>query len=97
MDQPESAYRVYLCGGTNCRPHSMPVLHDLLVQCVWRHGLAQQVAVRVGTCQDRCAFAPNLIIFPGGYRYRTLTPAAIERIVAEHLVQGTPVTALLEG
>ncbi len=97
VDETKRAYRVYLCGGANCRPHSVPTLHHLLERCIWRHGLAQQVAVLVGTCQNRCGSAPNLVIFPGSYRYCMLTPATIERIVAEHLAQGTPIATLLEG
>lgn len=92
---PEPAYRVYLCGGMTCRPHTLPALHAHLEQQVWQHGLLASVAVRVGTCQGRCEHAPNLTIFPGGYRYATLTPQHIERIVREHLAQGTPVADLL--
>ncbi len=91
----EPTYRVYLCGGINCSPQTIPALHAHLAQQVWQQDLLAVVEVRVGTCQGRCEHAPNLTIFPGGYRYARLTPQRIERIVREHLARGCPVQDLL--
>ena len=55
------------------------------------------VDVRVSGCQDRCDYAPNVTIWPGPYHYSNLTPAAIEQIVAQHLLKGEPVRAFLLG
>lgn len=89
-------YRVYLCGGARCGPHSQPVLLDTLELALWDHELDDKVELRVSGCQSRCSDGPNLMIYPGPYYYTHLTRAAIEQIVEQHLGQDQPVQTLLD-
>ncbi len=43
------------------------------------------------TCQD----GPILLVYPGGYWYRQATPAVIERVLQEHILEGRPVSEYL--
>jgi NADP-reducing hydrogenase subunit HndC len=93
----EKKYRIYLCGGSSCTPKGRDVLLRTLEDALWAAQLDDLVDVRVSGCQDRCDYAPNVTIWPGPYHYSNLTPAAIEQIVAQHLLKGEPVRAFLLG
>lgn len=72
------------------------MLQQVLDQAVWDSELEDQVELCVGNCLGRCDHGPNLMIFPGSYRYTHVNAAAIAQIVAEHLLHGEPVADLLE-
>ena len=93
----EKTYRVYLCGGPNCSASGRDELLKTLEDELWAWQLDAEVEVRVSACQDRCDFAPNITIWPGPFRYSNLTPAAIARIVEQHLLNGQPVREFLLG
>ena len=46
---------------------------------------------------DYCIPGPIMVVYPGGFWYRSATPEAIERILQEHILAGTPVEELLVG
>ena len=97
MMNDEKKYRIYLCGGSSCTPKGRDALLRALEDALWAAQLDDLVDVRVSGCQDRCDYAPNITIWPGPYHYSNLTPAAIEQIVAQHLLKGEPVRAFLLG
>ena len=59
-----------------------------------------QVHRTKANCLRGCDYripGPILMIYPGGYWYRSATPEAIERILQEHVLAGNPVQDLLIG
>jgi NADP-reducing hydrogenase subunit HndC len=93
----EKQYRIYLCGGPNCTSSGRDALLKKLEDELWAWQMEDEVDVRVSGCQDRCDFAPNMTVWPGPYHYSNLTPAAIARIVEQHLLNGQPVHEFLLG
>lgn len=92
----QEVYRLYLCGGPRCSLHNLVELHCTFDLAVWEHELCDQVEIYIGTCLGRCDHAPNVMVFPGSYRYTHLDRAAIQRIVERHLLHDEPVTELLD-
>ena len=59
-----------------------------------------QVHRTKANCLRGCDYkipGPVLVVYPGGYWYRSATPEAIERILQEHILGGTPVREFLVG
>ena len=57
-----------------------------------------QVHRTKANCLRGCDYnipGPVLLLYPGGYWYRSATPEAIERILQEHILEGTPVEEFL--
>jgi (2Fe-2S) ferredoxin len=44
---------------------------------------------------DACIEGPVLLVYPGGYWYRSATPEVIERVLHEHVMGGRPVKEYL--
>src|SRR5215211_212499 len=87
----EPAFRVHLCVGPNCSARGSQALLSVLKAAVEDAGLSNQVEITASTCRNRCEIGPSLNVYPGPFFYREVTPEAINRIVAEHLLGGVPV------
>lgn len=66
-----------------------------LEQELWERGLDTAVETHLGGCQDQCDYGPNMIVWPGPWRYAGLTSAAVTEIVERHLIGGEPVQEYL--
>lgn len=91
----EYQYRVHLCGGPRCTPKGLTALHHHLESELWDRELDTVVETHISGCQDYCDYGPNMIVWPGPYRYVGLTSAAITEIIEQHLMRGEPVQHLL--
>jgi (2Fe-2S) ferredoxin len=87
----EPTFRVHLCIGPNCSARGSQALLPVLESAIERAGISDQVEITASTCRNRCEIGPSLNVYPGPFFYREVTEEAIERIVTEHLVGGTPV------
>jgi (2Fe-2S) ferredoxin len=58
---------------------------EALELILWECDLEELVDVRIGGCQSRCEYGPNLLIFPGGHRYSHLTTERLRDIIATHI------------
>jgi (2Fe-2S) ferredoxin len=91
----EKRFRIYLCGGPHCTPGGRDAIARALEDALWEFGLDGDVELRVSGCQSRCELAPNLTVWPGPVRYSSLSRESAQRIVREHLRDGTPVAEYL--
>ncbi len=73
----------------------MAALRKALENGLWQRQLDTVVQVTIGGCQDHCDHGPNMIIWPGPYRYAQLSAAALHQIIERHLLHNEPVTDLL--
>jgi (2Fe-2S) ferredoxin len=91
----EAKYRIYLCGGPHCSAKGLGALRDRLELELWNYQIDAVVEVFTGSCQDHCDYGPNMIIWPGPYRYAQLTCATLTDIVERHLRDNKPIQHLL--
>ncbi len=57
-------------------------------------GLKTKVRAQRSGCLDACKFGPSLLIYPEGTYYKNVTPADVERIVEEHVINNKIVSDL---
>lgn len=91
----EKRFRIYLCAGMHCTPRGRDALLRVLEDALWTSDMTSEVEIRSSSCLNRCDFGPNMTIWPGPVRYSGLTAAKIRQIVADHLVGGVVVEALV--
>lgn len=91
---PAQKRRVLVCQGGPCNSAGADVLWGHLRNQQERRKLritGDGVMTAKSTCLGPCNLAPVLQVFPEGTYYGGVTEAAIDRIITEHLLGGTPV------
>ena len=87
---PSHRHHVLLCSGPRCTLENAPALWEYFEakvrECRLR-GKQRVMMVRTG-CLYPCDLGPMMVVHPDGTWYGGVDKAAVDRIVAEHLVDG---------
>ena len=86
---------VIACDGSSCHERDARDVLKTLRSRIAERGVADEVRLTVANCLKLCGRGPNLVVYPDGVWYAAVTPKRAERIVDEHLVEGTPVDELV--
>lgn len=57
--------------------------------------LQTEIRAQKAGCLDMCAFGPSMVVYPEGVLYGNVTPADVEEIIENHLVNDQPVERLI--
>lgn len=77
----------------SCAGRGAVALRNQLKALAKEAGLTD-VRINQSGCLDRCEVGPCIVVYPEGVWYRISSPADVEAVVQEHLVQGRVVDAL---
>ena len=87
---PSHRHHVLLCNGPRCTLENAPALWEYfeakVKECTLR-GKQRVMTVRTG-CLYPCDLGPIMVVHPDGTWYGGVDEAAVDRIVAEHIVAG---------
>lgn len=92
---PGHRHQVLVCRGPRCSALGSDASAEAMVLALMRQDLGDDDVLLTHTaCQFPCNQAPVVSVQPDDVWYGGVGPAQAERIVAEHLVGGRPVTEL---
>ena len=86
---------IAVCMGTGCSSSASTRVRESLREELARMGLGDEVEVRRTGCFGFCEQGPIMVVYPDETFYTQVKPSDAERIVAEHIIDGKPVEALL--
>lgn len=87
---PAHSHQVLLCHGPRCTMENAPAVWEhFYAKLRERNGNAAERIMTVRTsCLYPCDLGPIMVVHPDGTWYGGVDKAAVDRIVAEHLVEG---------
>ena len=84
---PAHRHQVFLCHGPRCTLANAPKTWAYFQEKLRENRLRGVMTVRTG-CLYPCDLGPIMVVHPDGTWYGGVNEAAVDRIVAEHIVQG---------
>jgi NADH:ubiquinone oxidoreductase subunit F (NADH-binding)/(2Fe-2S) ferredoxin len=94
VTSPEHRW-VAICMGTGCTSSASAEVREALRAELEEHDLGDEVEVRRTGCFGFCEQGPIMVIYPDETFYTQVQPKDVKKIVAEHIIGGTPVEKLL--
>ncbi|HEX2894323.1 MAG TPA: (2Fe-2S) ferredoxin domain-containing protein [Marmoricola sp.] len=92
---PSHRRQVFVCRGPRCTALGSDATAEALVLALMRRRLGDDDVLLTHTaCQFPCNQAPVVSVQPDDVWYGGVSPASVDRIVADHLVGGRPVADL---
>ena len=87
-------HHVFVCTtGSKCPGKGADAVHAALKHGVKDAGLKGAVRVNHAGCMNQCKHGPMVVVYPDDVWYHSVDVHAAERIVRQHLRDGTPVEA----
>ncbi len=78
----------------SCAARGSERLRDYMKARAKELGIAN-LRVNTAGCLDRCELGPCVVIYPEGVWYRIDSPADVDAVLQEHVIQGGRATALM--
>ena len=85
---------ILCCAGTGCTANRSQELYEHFNEALKKYDLDAEVKVIKTGCFGLCQKGPIVAVYPDKIFYAGIKPEDAERIVAEHLYKGRPVTEL---
>lgn len=86
---------LFLCTGPTCSQQGAEETLQSLQAVLGDRNLHTKVRVTLCRCLGQCGNGPNMVVYPEGVWYGHAEKEKIGQIVQEHLVGGTPISALV--
>ena len=89
-------HHVFVCtSGKTCPTQGSKDVHETLKKGAAERGLKGVVRINHAGCMNQCGHGPMVVVYPDDTWYCAVDITGAERIVAEHLVDGTVVEEYL--
>ena len=86
---------ISLCGGSGCGAYGTAKVHESLMEELTKHGLQDEVEVKLSGCHGFCEKGPILVIHPEGIFYPQVKEKHVPKIVHETIKNGDLVKSLI--
>ncbi|MCC6477120.1 (2Fe-2S) ferredoxin domain-containing protein [bacterium] len=80
------------CCASKGSPELIPALRELIKQ----HGLTSKIRINSSGCLANCSRGSSVVVYPEGIWYSKVSMDDVAEIFHEHLLNGRPVTRLLD-
>ena len=95
QQQKDKKRLLSLCGGSGCGAYGTEKVYDALMAELAKHGLQDEMDVKLSGCHGFCEKGPILVIHPEGIFYPQLKEEDIPNVVEKTIINGELVKKLI--